>query len=429
MKGIYKITQKSTGKFYIGQSVNIDNRWNQHANAVDNLSFHKAYRAAPTDFTFEIVEQNDNYTKEDLDKAEKRWIINTHADDPKYGFNGTAGNGDYKPFKPIQMKLVSGSINKYIHSEYLKTIENKKILIIGNFKFCDTLSLYNNVTIITDDCDFTCEDAKVIKVSTGEELMGEINKIKKGEYDLVIANPPYGNGNEIVAKFVDKPKESIVLMPISQYKHRDLYKHVLKLNLADPKSFKDAKITDNLCVCKLIDKEIDQTYEEIELQTFNQEYREFYELNSRYSNYAINTYERVPQRAGIKWDYDVNKAFAITARTAQDGVHKVDGKGAFDLDINVYKTKTIVDTPIWKHSDGRDAQAAASYIYFNSTVEKDNLVKFWYYNPLMNKLIKGLNKTGGDFKIAIPNIDWSIDRDYEHCTLNDIMKWLDEDNK
>lgn len=404
------------------------------------------------------------------------------------------------------------------------------------------------------------------------------------KFDLIIANPPFRIGNKVISTFMDKASESIVLAPAKCYRDRNVYKYIDELQLADPKLFKDAAITGNLSIVRLINKENNQSYhdiyldnicvpefkdyykkniktkakwkelanlltekdldnydvatsfiipsrasnngvcknkntadfyynvlnekkyigsyvlqlsekakknlaqfyyynplmnsllrglnttggsnlcylaaiphlnwsidrdyehctlddimtwlddddqswEEIELLTYDPKYKAFYELNSRCSNYAIDAYERVPQRDGIRWDYDVNKAFAIMARTAQNGVHKVDGKGAFDLDVNIYKTKTIADTLIWKHSDGRDAQAAASYIYFNSTTEKDNLVKFWYYNPLMNSLLKGLNKAGGNFKIAIPHIDWSKDRDYEHCTLDDIMKWLEEDNK
>lgn len=414
MKGIYKITQKSTQKVYIGQSKNIFARWNQHIQSIDNLSFHKAYRAAPTDFTFDIVEQNDNYTKEDLDKAEKRWIINTHADDPKYGFNGTAGNGDYKPFKPIQMKMVCGSINKYIHSEYLKTIENKKILVIGNFRFCDTLSLYNNVTIITDDCDFTCEDAKVIKVSTGEELMGEINKIEKDQFDLIIANPPYNLGNKIVSQFVDLAKESVVLMPFSYYKNKELYKHIRDLQLVDPKTFKDAQITNNLCVCKLIDKKIDQTYEEIELQTYNPKYKLFYELNKKLSAYYI-IMPNMPDKYDInenKLNFNTSVDFLITTRTSENGVHKL--STAHDFIFNIDKNFV----------------SCLSYIIrLSSEKAKDNLCRFWYKNPLMNDLIKGLNKKGGHIYDAIPHIDWSIDRDYEHCTLDDIMRWLEEDNQ
>ena len=171
-----------------------------------------------------------------------------------------------------------------------------------------------------------------------------------------------------------------------------------------------------------------KTYEDLAMITYAPEYREFYKLNNKVNHYAIKSYERTPKADNIRYDYDSNKAFAIAARTALDGVHKLEGKGSFDVDFNINKIKTIKDTNIWKRMDGSLAQSAVGYIYFNSEIEKNNLCRFWYYNPLMNKLIKGLNQTGGLFTIAIPNINYSIDRDYEHLTLDDIMKILRDEN-
>ena len=111
--------------------------------------------------------------------------------------------------------------------------------------------------------------------------MVRLKEIEKTEYDLIIANPPYNLGNKVVSQFVDKPKESIVLIPFSCYKGHNLYKNILKLNLVDPKIFNDAIITDNLCLCKLTNKEINQTFDEVELQTFDQKYKDFYDLNMK----------------------------------------------------------------------------------------------------------------------------------------------------
>ena len=435
MKGIYKFTNKVTKQVYIGQSKHIETRWTQHLRAIDSVKFHESLRQyGIKNFMFEILEENPNFSDSDLDRLEKQYIKD--YDSYNNGLNSTSGNGSLHAKKTpckSRMLLVRGTINSALYRKYLTGYTNKNILIIGNFKICDTLTLFNNnLTIITDDYDFECEDAKqIIRVDTQvgiEELMSEINKIEKNQFDLIIANPPYQYGNKIISKCVDKAKESIVLMPISCYKSQDLYKHIIDLELVDPGQFEDAAITNNLNIARLCDRKIDQSWEQVELETFDLKYRAFYELNSSCYNYAIAAYERVPQRSGIKWDYDTSKAFAITARTARDGVHKVGGKGAFDLDVNIYKTKTIADTSIWKHANGKDAQAAVSYIYFKSTAEKDNLVTFWYYNPIMDRLLRGLNKCGGDFKVAIPNIDWAKDRDYEHCTLDDIMTWLREDN-
>ena len=42
MIGIYKIENKVNGKIYIGQSVNIENRWKQHMREL-NKSSHKKH--------------------------------------------------------------------------------------------------------------------------------------------------------------------------------------------------------------------------------------------------------------------------------------------------------------------------------------------------------------------------------------------------
>lgn len=70
--GIYKITNNLNGKFYIGKSVNIWNRWRQHRCAKDNAPIHRAMKKYGKDnFSLEILEQ---CSKEELDLKEKQWI-------------------------------------------------------------------------------------------------------------------------------------------------------------------------------------------------------------------------------------------------------------------------------------------------------------------------------------------------------------------
>lgn len=47
----------------------------------------------------------------------------------------------------------------------------------------------------------------------------------------------------------------------------------------------------------------------------------------------------------------------------------------------------------------------------------------------MNKLIKSLHKTSGSIQKAIPPIDWSVDRDYEHLTYEDLLDIMKEELK
>lgn len=420
--GIYKITQKSTDKVYIGQSKNIEARWSQHIKAIDNLSFHEAFRKDPKDFIFEIIEITDN--ENDLDRLEKLHINSSKANDPKHGFNATSGNGGLKENKPITMKSVCGSINRYIYTTYLKNVENKKILIIGNFKFCDTLSLYNNITVITDDFGFTCEDAKSVILATDENsLKGEINKMKNNyeHFDLIIANPPYGKGNEIVSNFISLADESIVLMPFSKYKDRDLYKHVLHLELVDPKTFKDALISNNLCVCKLTNKEINQTLEEMELQTFNPKYKEFYELNAHLpDNFMRYYFSGVLHAAPIKKEFlTMSNLFMTSVRVGGDGVHR--GKDSADYRWNVLHKKEDIRKLIKSSFDLFDFPSKKYY---------NNFVTWWYENSLQDQLIKGVRKSQSDIggvHAAVPNIDWSVDRDYEHLTYDELLKIMREE--
>lgn len=75
--GIYKITHSKSKKVYIGQSVDIGNRWKQHAKrgcGADQLTQNKLYpemlREGIESFTWEIIEEVE---VEKLTEAEKYW--------------------------------------------------------------------------------------------------------------------------------------------------------------------------------------------------------------------------------------------------------------------------------------------------------------------------------------------------------------------
>ena len=65
MIGIYKLTNKINNKVYIGQSINIENRFQQHKNNClnenlkdYNTKFYRALRKYGVEnFTFEIIEE------------------------------------------------------------------------------------------------------------------------------------------------------------------------------------------------------------------------------------------------------------------------------------------------------------------------------------------------------------------------------------
>ena len=92
--GIYKITNQITGYCYIGQSVDIAERWKQHAKCglgIDTPIGNKLYASMQKDniwnFSWELLEE---CSKDQLDEKEKFYIELYQA--YEYGYNSTKGN-------------------------------------------------------------------------------------------------------------------------------------------------------------------------------------------------------------------------------------------------------------------------------------------------------------------------------------------------
>lgn len=93
--GIYMIEEKSTGRMYIGQAMNIGERWAEHvkvalgigSNAYQTNKFYKAmHEQGPENFTFRILELCE-FTM--LTPREKYWIDFYNA--VSFGFNTKVG--------------------------------------------------------------------------------------------------------------------------------------------------------------------------------------------------------------------------------------------------------------------------------------------------------------------------------------------------
>jgi len=129
--GIYKFTCKSNGKVYVGQSVNVENRYKGHFNNHDNENLKdyqtKFYRALRKhrfeNFTFEIIESLEDSS--DLDEREIYWVnfYNSYANgynSNRGGFRVTERNEDHPNAKltneqvlEIKEKLKNTKITQY----------------------------------------------------------------------------------------------------------------------------------------------------------------------------------------------------------------------------------------------------------------------------------------------------------------------------
>lgn len=94
MTGIYKITSLKTGQAYIGQSVDLKERFRQHIKAglstsgSRNYFYSEMFRQGPENFIFEIIEE---VPRTKLNERETYWI--EFYDTKNSGLNSTKGNG------------------------------------------------------------------------------------------------------------------------------------------------------------------------------------------------------------------------------------------------------------------------------------------------------------------------------------------------
>lgn len=102
MTGIYCITNMINKKVYIGQSVNIEQRWkahrvtafNKNSSAYNNSLYRAIRKYGLENFTFEVLEK---CLIEQLNQQEQFWIKYYKSNNSKYGYNLTAGGQTGKP--------------------------------------------------------------------------------------------------------------------------------------------------------------------------------------------------------------------------------------------------------------------------------------------------------------------------------------------
>ena len=167
MTGIYKITNLTNNKCYIGQSVHIEQRWKDHIRCMSdsrrdayNRPLYKAFRKYGIDnFSFEILEE---CTEDKLNEREQYWILFYHSIDKQYGYNLILSNQTANHSNKIVKQY---SLNGEYITSYNSTREaeratgvdhtligrccNHKTQHAGNFQWCYNDDEINNRQAIT----------------------------------------------------------------------------------------------------------------------------------------------------------------------------------------------------------------------------------------------------------------------------------------
>jgi hypothetical protein len=90
--GVYKVTNKVNDKIYIGQSIDIERRWNQHKYGKGSLLLRNAIRKYGLEnFSFEIIEKFEIESKDELInillEAEQKWLNFYKSYNNESGYN------------------------------------------------------------------------------------------------------------------------------------------------------------------------------------------------------------------------------------------------------------------------------------------------------------------------------------------------------
>lgn len=112
MIGIYKITNQINNKCYIGQSIHIEQRWEEHLYKSSQCSLLKyaLHKYGVNNFTFEVIEECE---QESLNEREQYWI--QYYDSFNNGYNLTLGGGGtikYSVEAVYEDYLITQSIEK-----------------------------------------------------------------------------------------------------------------------------------------------------------------------------------------------------------------------------------------------------------------------------------------------------------------------------
>jgi group I intron endonuclease len=197
-KGVYKITCNKNGNFYIGESLDILNRWSEH---IDDLKNNKKYVAFQRDFntyglsnfTFTILDENDKYTKQDILNIEARYILELK---PKYNVQNPTININTGELIDTQRSRQISLENKFI-SELKNKIKSSK----NKYFIKDIYCMYFEKENYTYEEYFNdlIKNKFISKNKIGNKIFYSTNK-SKGFFNLLQNK----NGNNYVFIYVDE---------------------------------------------------------------------------------------------------------------------------------------------------------------------------------------------------------------------------------
>ena len=425
--GIYRITEKNTGKVYIGQtSRSINERLTQHVTAPAKGSAidEAIQRKGKDEFAFETLAPMKDPSTEQLWFQEYYFIAKHRSYDETYGFNQTKGNRgrEFENFEAAFMRdfiCVSDKLFKDIMKTYGIDFTGKRVLLINNFdesvkNFLEFQTGKENVDIIYESFDI--EDKKELQDALGEYIKDKVMEKKGMRYDVVIANPPYGKiGNEITKAVVDNIDYGtfVNLLPANDYRrfHKEdaLWQYVdINSMQSIRNAFKDAVVSTMMCkVNKNRAYYISESEFEIENYVDTDLKKYFYENRNR-SHYAIdNAISEISIDKAKTANPDTD--FLMGVRDISNSNMPFTRTGIAYV-WNVKKTmdnNTLIEK--YKHNLSTGARTChITGIFFNTKEEHDNFTEFIFQYPEFADMLSKALGVEGYVKVGkvYPKVSW-----------------------
>ena len=187
--GIYKIENLINHKIYIGQSIEIEKRFQKHLNANDNFIIHKALKKyGKQNFSFQILEECE---VSELNNKEIYWINYYNSLVPN-GYNmipgGSNGAGYAKGKKILQYDLNGKFIAEFpsanqaskatnINQSSICACARGEIIHTKNFqwKYKDSNKIISKINII----DIAINKREILQYNLQGELIQEYSSLKE----------------------------------------------------------------------------------------------------------------------------------------------------------------------------------------------------------------------------------------------------------
>ena len=219
MKAIYSIKNLVNGKIYIGQTNDLDIRWNQHkSNLRQNKHINSHLQNAwnkygEENFEFKLIKECES---EELNKLEKYYIKLYNSNNSNYGYNLTSGGEGYTLNDDVKEKI---SINKRGQGSNLSIDDVRKIKML---LYClmdrnEIASIFNTTyKVVTQiaigkSFKYVCEELNDSIYNLKQRMINERNN-----YILKL----FDEGNTI-SKISEITKYSTSIVEKCVYKYRD----------------------------------------------------------------------------------------------------------------------------------------------------------------------------------------------------------------